>query len=430
MSPVIELGEMRHGESADEPAPAPPRRPPGPTARVALLGVLVLLVVTAAAGPPRRPVPIRIPAPQGAAFVVQPDRVVVADGPGATGRGGRVVAAYRLPGGEPAWRFALTDGDHVLGLTTVAGGLLVTSSPAGDGDSVSAMLDPATGTLRWRHPGYPVPTASGGLLLENPRPPGAGTVRAVDPASGAVRWTLPVPGQEVGYRRDDHGVTQLVLVTPQGRVTVYDADSGTVAHTGRVAPAAGRAAYRYAQVVADLLLVEDARGSVTGYGLDRLEERWSLPVGSRAGLWFADCAGMVCLRNQVGGAQALDPATGRPAWTDERWLGMGPVGDRLIAAERGVGEELELSALDPPSGRVLARLGRWRVSGNDLPSGPLLGLRTLTEDRTLVGALDVAAGQVRIRGILPGAWSECADTGTQLVCLRPTGGMAIWPVGR
>nr|WP_258544865.1 PQQ-like beta-propeller repeat protein [Micromonospora provocatoris] len=306
----------------------------------------------------------------------------------------------------------------------------MTSSPAGDGDSVSAMLDAATGTLRWRHPGYPVRTASGGLLLENPRPPGAGTVRAVDPASGVVRWTLPVPGQEVGYRHDAHGVTQLVLVTPQGRVTVYDADSGTVAHTGRVAPAADRAAYRYAQVVADLLLVEDARGTVTGYGLDRLDERWSLPVGSRAGLWFADCAGMVCLRDQVGGAQpSTRPPAARPGRTSAG-LGMGPVGGRLIAAERGVGEELELSALDPPTGRVLARLGRWRVSGNDLPAGPLLGLRTLTGDRTLVGALDVAAGQVRIRGILPGAWSECADTGTELVCLRPTGGMAIWPVGR
>ncbi|MEE3920197.1 PQQ-binding-like beta-propeller repeat protein [Micromonospora sp. BRA006-A] len=288
------------------------------------------------------------------------------------------------------------------------------------------MLDPATGTLRWRHPGYPVRTASGGLLLENPARP-ARAVQAVDPDSGEVRWTLPVPGQEVGYRRDDHGVTQLVLVTPQGRVTVYDADSGAVAHTGRVAPAADRAAYRYAQVVADLLLVEDARGTVTGYGLDRLDERWSLPVGSRAGLWFADCAGMVCLRDQVGGAQALDPATGRPAWTDERWLGMGPVGDRLIAAERGVGEELELSALDPPTGRVLARLGRWRVSGNDLPSGPLLGLRTLTEDRTLVGALDVAAGQVRIRGSCP-APGPSARTRVRnwCACVRP----AAWRSGR
>ncbi|MFF0178301.1 PQQ-binding-like beta-propeller repeat protein [Micromonospora sp. NPDC005223] len=427
---MIELGEMRHGESADQPYPASPRPPLGRVGRVVLAGALVLLVVTAAAGPPRRPEPVRVSAPQGAAFVILPGRVVVADGPGAIGRGGRVVTAHRLPGGEPVWRFALTAGDHVLGLTAVAGGLLVTSSPAGDGDSVSAMLDPATGTLRWRHPGYPVRTASGGLLLENPQPPGAGTVRAVDPASGAVRWTLPVPGQEVGYRHDDHGVTQLVLVTPQGRVTVYDADSGAVAHTGRVAPAADRGAYRYAQVVAGLLLVEDARGTVIAYGLDRLDERWSVPTGSRAGLWFADCAGMVCLRNQRGGAQALDPATGRPAWSDERWLGLGPFGDRLIAAERGVGEELELSALDPPTGRVLARLGRWRVSGNDFPSAPLVGLRTLTEDRTLVGALDVAAGQVRIRGILPGAWSECADTGTALVCLRPTGGMAIWPVGR
>ncbi|MFC0095963.1 hypothetical protein ACFFKH_00265 [Micromonospora marina] len=85
--------------------------------------------------------------------------------------------------------------------------------------------------------------------------------------------------------------------------------------------------------------------------------------------------------------------------------------------------ELRDEAPPGPAPRPAVRPGR--TSG-----GPLLGLRTLTEDRTLVGALDVAAGQVRSRGILPGASSECADTGTEPVCLRPTGGMAIWPVGR
>ncbi|MEE3920196.1 hypothetical protein V2I01_24220 [Micromonospora sp. BRA006-A] len=111
---------MRHGESADEPAAVPPRRPPGPRR-----GWRCSAAWCCSWSPPppgRCDGPSRSGCPPaGAAFVVLPDRVVVADGPGAIGRGGRVVAAYRLPGGEPAWRFALTDGDHVLGLTAVAG---------------------------------------------------------------------------------------------------------------------------------------------------------------------------------------------------------------------------------------------------------------------------------------------------------------------
>ncbi|GAA3741023.1 PQQ-binding-like beta-propeller repeat protein [Micromonospora maritima] len=434
MSAVIDLGEMRHGEDGDEPLPASPRRPPGRVARVVALGCLALLAVTGAAAPARRPAPVRVPAPAGAAFVVLADRLMVADGPstiGRGGRGGRVVSGHRLPGGEPLWRFSLPAGDHVIGLGVAAGGLLVTSSPTGAGEPFSTLLDPDTGASRWRRPGYPVATAAGGLLLESP-PTAAGTasVRAVDPASGAVRWTLSIPAQGVAYRTDGHGVTQLVLVTPDGRVAVHDADTGAPAYTGRVPAAPDGVSYRYAQVVADLLLVDGDPGTVTAYGLDRLDARWTVRVQERAGLWFTDCAGMVCLRDQVGGARTLDPATGRPAWADERWLGFAPVDGRLLAATAGIGAELDRWVLEPTTGRVLGRLGRWRITGTDREPGGLLGLRHLTGDRTLVGALDVPAAQARIRAVLPGSWDECADSGTVLVCLRPAGGLTIWPVGR
>ncbi|WP_433317563.1 PQQ-binding-like beta-propeller repeat protein [Micromonospora chersina] len=428
MSPVIELGEMRHDEDADGPAPRP-LRPPGRLARVVAAGCLALLTLAGAAPPARLPAGIRVPAPQGAVFLVLADRLVVADGPGTVGRGGRVVTGHRLPGGEPVWRFTLPAGDHVLGLGMVAGGLLVTSSPAGAGDTLSTLLDPAAGVVRWQQSGYPVSTASGGVLFETPRAAGTGTVLAVEPVSGAVRWSLPLPSNGVAYRTGDRGVTQIVLVTPDGRVEVHDADSGALVHAGRVPPAADRVSYRFTQVVADLLLVDGAPGTVTAYGLDRLDRRWDVPVEPRAGVWFAECAGMVCIRDQVGGVQALDPATGDPTWVDDRWVGMAPVGGRLLGAEPGVGLELELVVLDPATGRSLARLGRWRTTGFEGDPARLLGLRRLPGDRTLVGALDVAAGEARIRAVLPGSWDECADSGTALVCLRPSGGLMIWPVG-
>ncbi|MFI2713132.1 PQQ-binding-like beta-propeller repeat protein [Micromonospora sp. NPDC018662] len=432
MSPVIDLGELRRPEDGDEPLPAPPRRPPGRVARVVALGVL-LLTLAGAAAPTRPPAPARVPAPPGAVFVVLAGRLMVADGPSALNQGGRVVTGYRLAGGAPAWRFALPAGEHVLGLTGAADGLLVSSSPTGVGDARSTLLDPATGAVRWQQAGYPVRTASGGVLFENPRPGGTGRVLAVDPGSGAARWSLAVPPQGVAYRWDDRGVTQLVLVEPDGRVAVHDADSGARVRTGRVPAAPDGVAYRYAQVAAGLLLVEGASEEVTAYGLDRLDRRWSVPVDPRAGSWFTDCAGMICLRDQVGGAQALDPATGRGAWTNERWAGFGPTGGRLIAAASGDGPEFDLSVLEPATGRVLGRLGRWRVTGREDGSGRLsglLGLRRLTGDRTLVGELDVPAGEARPRVVLPGSWAECADAGEALVCLRPAGGLAVWPVGR
>ncbi|MFG2055122.1 PQQ-binding-like beta-propeller repeat protein [Micromonospora sp. NPDC048930] len=426
MSRVIELGEMPHGEEAEP--PRAPRRPPAPVARVVGLCLVALLTLAGAAPAAGRPPGTPVSAPQGATFLIVAGRLVVADGPGTVGGWGRVVTGHRLPDGQPQWRFVLPTGDHVLGLSTMAGLLLVTSSPAGAGDTITTVLDPASGVVRWRESGYPVPTQPGGILFETPRADGTGTIRSVDPGSGRVRWSLPMPGNGVAYREGDRGVSEVVLVSADGRVAVHDAGSGALRRTGRVPPAGDRVSYRFTQVVADLLLVDGSPGSVTAYGLDRLDRRWSVPVPARVAAWFADCAGVVCLQGQLPGIRAYDPATGRQLWADEHWLGAIPIGDRLLAAAPAVGLEVELAVLDPGTGRTAARLGRWRLAGRDRSAPRQLGFRRLPGDRTLVGELDVLAGQARIRAVLPGSWDECADAGSALVCLRPSGGLVVWPV--
>ncbi|MFR9774986.1 PQQ-binding-like beta-propeller repeat protein [Micromonospora sp. MS34] len=428
MSGVIELGEMPHGAGTAE--PREPGRPPAPAARVAALCLVALLTLGGAAPEVGRTPGVPVPAPQGASFLVVGGRLVVADGPGTVGGRDRVVTGHRLPDGQSRWRFLLPAGDHVLGLRTLARLLLVTSSPAGAGDTVTTALDPDSGAVRWRAAGYPVPTQSGGLLFEVPRPDGTGTVRSLEPTSGRTRWSMPLPGNGVAYRYGDRGVTEIVLVPADGRVAVHDADSGALRRVGRVPPATGRVSYRFTQVVADLLLVDGAPGTVTAYGLDRFDRRWTVPVPARVAAWFADCAGVVCLHGQLPGVRVFDPATGRQLWTDDRWLGAIPVGDRLLAAAPAVGAEVDLATVDPRTGRILARFGRWRPAGGDPSASRRLGLRRLPADRTLVGTLDVAAGQVRIRAVLPGSWDECADAGTALVCLRPSGGLVVWPVDR
>ncbi|MCW3844085.1 hypothetical protein ONA70_28745 [Micromonospora yasonensis] len=182
MSRVIELGEMPHGEAA-EPA-RESRRPPARAVRVAALCLLALLTLAGAAPAAGRPPGVPLAAPQGASVLIVAGRLVVADGPGTVGGWGRVVTGHRLPDGRLLWRFVFPAGDHVLGLSTTAGLLLVTSSPAGAGDTVTTVLDPDSGRVRWRESGYPVPTQPGGLLFETPRADGSGTLRSVDPTSG------------------------------------------------------------------------------------------------------------------------------------------------------------------------------------------------------------------------------------------------------
>ncbi|MEU2611728.1 PQQ-binding-like beta-propeller repeat protein [Micromonospora sp. NPDC007271] len=426
MSGVIELGELRHG---DQPEPPPPRarRPPAAPARVLALCCAALLTLAGAAPAPRRPPGVSVPAPHDAHFLVVADRLIVAEWPDPTGRGGREVVGYGLPGGAPVWRFTLPDGDDVTGLWAVAGLSLVTSGPPGSDSARTTALDPRTGSIRWRQPGYPVPTQAGGVLVEQPGR--TDTIRAVDPGSGTVRWSMPFPDSGMVYGFGDRGVTAAVLLTDDGRVEVYDVDTGALRRAGRLPPTDGRAPYRLTQVVGDLLLV-DASGTVTAYGLDRLDRRWTLPVRRDGATWFADCAEVICRRDQASGLRTYDPVTGRLRWSDDHWTDARRVGDRLLAVAPAGGPAVELAVLDPGAGRALAGLGRWRLADVDRNGSRLLGFRPVVGGRTLVAELDVSAAQVRYRAVLPGSWGDCVAADAALVCRSPAGGLMVWPDGR
>ena len=222
-------------------------------------------------------------------------------------------------------------------------------------------------------------------------------------------------------------MTQLVLVEPDGRVAVHDADSGALVRAGRVSSAPDGVAYRFAQVVAGLLLVDGASGEVTAYGLDRLDRRWSVPVDPRAGAWFIDCAGMVCLRDQVGARSALDPATGRPSWADDRWVGVRP--GRRPAARRRAGGRAGAGAVGAGTGDRPGRSGGSAGGGSRAAKTGPAGAGCSGCAGTSPGTGRSSAswtwrpGEARIRAVLPGSWDECADAGAALVCLRPSGGL-------
>ncbi|MEU8261212.1 PQQ-binding-like beta-propeller repeat protein [Micromonospora sp. NPDC048999] len=425
MSRVIELGELRHGDEPEPPAPRPRRRPTT-SARLVALCCAALLTLTGGTPMPRQLSGVPVPAVRDAIFLVVGDRLVVADRPGTVGDGGRPVRGYGLPSAAPLWQFTLPVGDEVVGMITASGLLLVTSSPDGS-DVRTTALDPRTGAERWRQPGSPTPTQAGGVLLDHyARDPGV--IRSVDPASGAVRWSLPLPQRGMTYRFEERGVTAAVLLTDDGRVEEYDVDSGALRRSGRLAPAADPVSYGTVQVLGDLLLVDDAAGTVTAYGLDRLDRRWTLPVRWDGTTWFANCVVVICQWEQ-GRLRTYDPATGRPRWSDDHWVGTGRIGDRLVAVASTDGLAVEVAVLDPGTGRILAELGRWRQTGGN-GDGPLpLGLRPVAGDRTLLAELDLLAGQVRYRAVVPGSWGDCAAAADAVVCMGQSGGLMVWPTG-
>ncbi len=429
MSGLIELGELRRGDEPEPPAPES-RRPPTGSARLVALCYAALLTLAGGAPMPRQPLGVTVPAGRDAIFLAAGDRLVVAERPGTVGDDARLVRGYRLPDAAPLWRFALSAGDEVLGLRAMAGLLLVTSNPPDGSSPRTVALDPGTGEVRWRQPGYPVSTQAGGVLLETFVADGTGTLRAIDPASGTTRWSLPLPHGDAVYGSGDRGVRVAVLLAGDGRAEVYDVDTGALRRSGRLAPAADQVSYRSVQVLGDLLLLDDGSGTVTAYGLDLLDQRWTLSARPESAAWFADCAEVICRRDQTSGLRTYDPATGRPRWSDNRWLDVGRVGDRLLVGAPTVGPAVELAVLDSGTGRTLAWLGRWRLADVDRNGRWLLGFRAVAGHRTVVAELDVSAGQVRYRAVLPGSWGDCAAAAAVVVCLGPTGGLTVWPTNR
>ncbi|WP_167454693.1 PQQ-binding-like beta-propeller repeat protein [Micromonospora arborensis] len=422
--PVIDLGELRHGPDAD-PLPRPPRANGRPL-RCALVLLLVLATIASAAVPQPRRAAVTLPVSAGADVVVIDDLLVVIDAATDVQRPQRL-ATFRLPGGDPIWQASLPAGARYWGVAPLAGMLLATGyeiGPEGQGN-LTVALDRATGAYRWQQPGSARRLADGNLLLHSGGDDEPQSLRAVDPCCGAVRWQLPDAADWINFRETGPGVDRVVLNQENGPTEVRDATTGAVLARADLRPPGG-GTLGYVEVVNDLLLtIGGDPVTVTAYGLDRLDRRWSSTSGRVD--FVGDCGPVLCLQTRLAGLRAVDLATGAERWRSDRWAWASPTGGRLLTSTLSTSDTTlqQFVVLDPLTGRVLAELGRWELVQFGL-DGPLFGVRRHPDGGLLVAELDVRAGEARMLDVLPDATGECQAIVDQLRCRHVDGSFKLW----
>ncbi|WP_406075794.1 PQQ-binding-like beta-propeller repeat protein [Micromonospora sp. NBC_01638] len=419
---MIDLGELRHG-----PDPAPLPRPPrahGRPLRCALVLLIVLATLASATVPPPRRAVVTLPGSAGAEVVVIDDLLVVTETTNA--QEPQRLAAFRLPSGDPVWQASLPTVARYWGVAPLAGMLLATGyeiGPEGQG-TLTVALDRATGAYRWQQPGSARRLADGNLLLQSGGDDEPQSLRAVDPCCGTVRWQLPDAATYINVRDTGPGVDRVVLNQVDGPTEVRDATTGAVLARADLRPPDG-GTLGYVEVVNDLLLtIGEDPVTVTAYGLDRLDRRWSSTFGRVD--FVEDCGPVLCLQTRSAGLRAVDVATGEVRWRG-RWAWVTPIGGRLLTSVSNNPDTAlrEFVVLDPMTGRVLAELGRWEPAqfGFD---GPLIGVRRHPDGGLLVAELDVPAGTARMLDVLPGATGECQVIVDQLQCRHVDGSFRLW----
>ncbi|MCG5472844.1 PQQ-like beta-propeller repeat protein [Micromonospora sp. LAH09] len=420
--PVIDLGELRHGTDP-EPLPRPPRAN-GRQVRCGLVLLLALVTLAASAVSPPRRAPLTLPARPGADVLVDGDLVLVMEPASPTGQG--QLAAYRLPGGEPVWQAPLSAEARYWGMFPLAGMMLATGYEIGpEGrETRTVALDQATGAYRWQQPGTAFELTDGNLLLRTGGETLPSSLRAVDTCCGTVRWQLPATTAEINVRDTGQGVDRVVLNQVDGPVEVRDAITGAVLARADLRPPDG--GQIRVDLTGDLLLAIDrGSGTVTAYGLDQLDRRWT-----RTGVhvdFALDCGAVLCVRTGNNELQAVDPATGELRWSNSRWGWAWPYDGRLIVnALTSEDGPSHFVVLDPLTGWELADLGRWdlyQLSAGDR----LVGTRQHPDGGKVVGEVDVRAGKVRVLDVLPQAAGECQAITGHLVCgAAPVGSYRIW----
>ncbi|GLY21335.1 PQQ-binding-like beta-propeller repeat protein [Micromonospora sp. NBRC 101691] len=424
---LIDLGEVR-----DDPEPAVGRRPGVPRPwRVALVLGLVLVTLAGAAPAPRR-VSVTVPGRAGAEAYLVGDQLVVV-GPRSGGvPDDRELTAYDLPDDGRAasstlrarWRRTVPDAPRIWPMAADAGVLLVTSTVGGRESTLTVALETETGRERWRQPGSPMLTEGGRVLLTVPGGEDGHSVRVVDPATGAVHWSVSGAPDRTDYRFAERGIDRLVWTRPSGRIEVRDADSGRVLADGPVHPGPSDVDMG-GQVVDDLLLaVRMDPPTLTAYGLDRLDRRWTVDLPSVA--YVTPCGALLCSWEQAGGMRTLDRATGRTVWHDPRWMAGFPVGDRLVATTSVSPVREKVVLLDLATGRELANLGSWNGLQTPVEGGPPVASREIRDRGLLVAEFDVVRGRPRILDVLPGSYGDCRFYPELLLCQQWDGSFRLW----
>ncbi|WP_428961325.1 hypothetical protein [Micromonospora fluostatini] len=426
---IIDLGEVRR--DAAPPATGRPRPP-----RRGLRSVLVLALVfatPAASGPLEQRAAVTLPATVGATASLVGDRLFVLERQGAETGGTPRLTAWALPtpgrpraGLDKLWEASVPGLVRLLDVEVRDG--LVIASGVDESSGGTVVLDAATGGRHWRQPGTGSLTTGGNLLLSSGRG-AAGEARVVEVATGRPIWVLPTRPDGVALVARDGRIDRMVLTAPGGRIEVRSADTGAV--LGRVTVAADPTARPYVSVVDDLVLVsQGSPATVTAYGLDRLDQRWT---GSFPRVeYFVSCGPTVlCAFQRNRPMSGVERGTGRTRWQIDGWWIWRDQGERLLVLAATGGQTGELSTygvLDAVTGRVLGRVGAWDAarSRSGRPDNPVL-VRPAGERGLLVAELDVETAQVRLLDVLPGADRDCQVEADRLLC-RTRDGFGVWPL--
>ncbi|MGC1212706.1 MAG: hypothetical protein WA890_15725 [Micromonospora sp.] len=421
---VIDLGELRD-DPEPEPAPRRPRPSAGPYRSLAVL-VATLLTISGGGPAPERS-SAAVPARPGAEAFLTGDRLYVVQPPDSGRDEGRQLVAYQVPKAGPPpelWRTSLPRDGGVVGLLERAGTVLLTGPVGGDsGPYRTSAVDARTGRPGWQQAGVAVAVGDV-VLMESLGREGVTAIRRVDPPTGRTLWSVPTPREGLSLDVGPDGIGRIVVTSASGDVEVRDVASGARLVARNIRPGE-LPTWQQTQVVGDLLLViRIGDGTVTGYGLDRLDRRWTarLPL-----VGYVDrCGVLLCLYRQTGGMWALDPATGVVRWTDARWQAvLRAVGGRfLVSWADAVGARY--AVVDGATGRLLADLGAWELAGGDDPADPLIGIRRRADGRLLVAELDVSTGRAQMRDALPDVLGNCRSGGRMLICRRVGGDIGLW----
>ncbi|MFI6759659.1 PQQ-binding-like beta-propeller repeat protein [Micromonospora sp. NPDC050417] len=440
-------------------------------ARSVRLGVLLalLLATMGAAGTgPARISEVTIPARLGTSVVTGVDRLFLIDPVDPAAESRQQVSAYRLPGGEPLWRVRMPVPGPLGGYTLIGDTLVLTSDWGSVAPRRTVGVDTATGAISWlRTASFDAVSAHGDVLLWTPDadttgagvPDGEeipdgfgmwtpGTLEAIAPDSGAVRWSVELPAgavhdytattDEAAGWFDGPLPDRAMIGLPGGRIEVRDLDSGQVVRSAELpAPGAGGVGSWPPGAVGDLLLRPEGARSLTAYGLERFERRWTIDWDTDRDPWPQPCGAVLCAFRPNGGVRVLDPDTGAVRWSDDRWSVLHSVGPYLIGSDEARQQPAPgLSVLDPGTGRVLGDLGAWQVLGSltdgaapadGWTGGPrLIGFRTGQDGRALVAAVDLATVSTRPLAVLSGISGDCRYAHAVLICRRLDATIGVW----
>jgi len=468
---IIDLGVLG---SASEPGEPDPARGlwrawrVGPELRIG--GLVALLVATmVSAAPLARPIVVStIPADLGAVRFTNGDQLFVIgrvpgdtdgaaggrdddqtdrpEGPPAVdvlagGDGERVIAAYQLPEVRGLWQVPLPVADlgarrGRLGYQFTDDETLLVSAFDLTGAAGTAALDTRTGAVIWRAGGMvSAVTVGGNAVLWSPAGSadpnvaralaGAAVLRGVDAATGEPRWSLALPvGSETGFDLVDERLRRLVEITPAGGARVRDPETGQVLRSAGLLKEHSVRPGRIT-VVAGLLIVHSDDDTVVGYGVERLEWRWSIGMNAGAGR-ILPCGDELCVVSEPTGVRVLDPHGGTTRWFRPDWSMLDEIDGHLLVTAPPARLE-ETVVVDLVTGAVLGELPRWRLIGKEPGSGAWL-VRYADAGEAWIARLDAKGVRPRAVARLTGVSGDCVAARDVIICRRIDGSLGTWRI--